>query len=170
MEFTDPIERLMNEHQHGLRELEKMRQAGHELKTSGFKPETYQALQAATDFINGDLRTHNENEENALFPLLEARMGQGGPTTVMRAEHQQLWSALDQLEWGLKGLSENPSNGAKVDEIAGLTNFIYTLLSQHISKEDNILYPMAREMLTQEDFRLVSERMNGLLNPVPPSV
>ena len=170
MNFTDPLERLMSEHQHGLKELEKMLSAGIELKTNGFKSVTYEALCAATNFINKDIRTHNQNEENTLFPKLEAKIGEGGPTSVMRSEHQQLWSALDQLESELRELPSSTSDATRIARIAELTTFIHDLLKQHISKEDNILYPMARQMLTQEDLRQVSLRMEDAPDSGPSSV
>lgn len=167
MEFRDPIERLMEEHQHGLKELEKMLKAGQELKARGFNQESYETLRGATDFINGDIRTHNQNEENALFPMMEAKMGEGGPTTVMRSEHQQLWAALDKLETELGCLPSTSANGEVIGRVAELSAFIHNLLIQHIYKEDNILYPMAREILTPEEFQQVFKKM---VEPLPPSV
>lgn len=170
MSFTDPFERLMNEHQHGLRELDKMLASSRELKSGGFSVETYEKLRAATRFINEDIRAHNQNEEDALFPAMEAKTGSGGPVAVMKSEHLQLWSALDKLETELTDLLNDTASQQRIARVAELSAFIHDLLRNHIFKEDNILYPMAREILTQEEIAEVSRKMVNEPVPVPPSV
>ena len=170
MSYSDPFERLMAEHQHGLRELDKMLASSRELKSAGFSVQIYEKLRDATRFINEDIRAHNKNEEEALFPALEEKMGQGGPTTVMRSEHVQLWTSLDKLEKELTELLNDTTSQPRISRVAELSAFIHDLLKNHIFKEDNILYPMARQMLTPEEILEISERMIHEPVPVPPSV
>ena len=170
MNTTDPIVKLMNEHQLGLRELENMLQAGREMKTSGFDFAVYEKLREAVRFINEDIRQHNRSEEEALFPALEAKIGQNGPTAVMRSEHQQLWLALDKLQNELNHLLDHSGETQKLNSIAELATFIHDFLKQHIFKEDNILYPMVRDLLSADELDAVSQRMNHHGERVPPSV
>ncbi len=168
--FEDPIIRFMDEHQQGLRELKKLLNAAKELKLKGYDPELYEKLHDATRFINEEVRAHNQNEENALFPALEEKIGTSGPTAVMRSEHQQLWEALDRLESDLNLLLTDGVNNPRIARIAELSTFIHDLLSQHISKEDNILYPMARRVLSGRELQEISRKMAGVPEPMPPSV
>lgn len=170
MENQDPIARFMEEHQHALRELNAMLLSSRELKQQGFTTAAYERLRAATHFINEDIRAHNRNEEKALFPLLEERIGPSGPTAVMRAEHQQLWQALEDLEKNLDHLVESPADTGITNRVSELSGFIHDFLQQHIFKEDNILYPMARELLTSEEMSQISFRILDQVNPLPPSV
>ena len=168
--FEDPIIRFMDEHQQGLRELKNLLNAAKELKLNGYNPEPYEKLRAATRFINEEIRTHNQNEENALFPKLEEKIGKNGPTAVMRSEHQQLWEALGRLESELNLLSTDGVNNPRIARIAELATFVHDFLSQHIGKEDNILYPMARRVLSGRELQEVSRKMAGIPEPMPPSV
>ena len=170
MNANDPIVQLMAEHQHGLRELERMLQAGRELKNSGYNFAAFERLREATRFINEDIRRHNEAEEMALFPMLEAKIGASGPTAVMRSEHQQLWLTLEKMDRELDLLAENSEDQLKLARIAELAAFIHDFLKQHIFKEDNILYPMARDLLSAEELTAVGHRMARQTEPVPPSV
>jgi len=170
MSYSDPFERLMAEHQHGLRELDKMLASSRELKSGGFSTDAFEKLRDAVRFINEDIRAHNQNEEEALFPAMEEKIGPSGPTGVMRSEHLQLWSALDKLENKLTELLTDTGNAAHISRVAELSAFIHDLLKNHIFKEDNILYPMAKQMLTPEEILEVSERMIHEPVPVPPSV
>jgi len=170
MSHSDPFERLMAEHQHGLRELDKMLASSRELKTAGFSVQIYEKLRDATRFINEDIRAHNKNEEEALFPALEEKIGPSGPTGVMRSEHVQLWTSLDKLEKELTELLNDTTSQPRITRVSELSAFIHDLLKNHIFKEDNILYPMARQMLTPEEILEVAERMIHEPVPVPPSV
>ncbi len=170
MNINQFLDELQNDHQHGLRELNKMLQAGRELQAQGFSQATYEVLSAAANFINCDIRTHNQKEEDVLFPALEAQIGPGGPTTVMRSEHQQLWSALDKLETILRALPQDHGNSRLISNAAELSSFIHGLLTQHIYKEDNILYPMAREILTSWHVEEINRQSAIQPVPFPPSV
>jgi hemerythrin-like domain-containing protein len=168
--FEDPIIRFMDEHQQGLRELRNMLHAAKELKLKGYDPELYEKLHDAARFINEEIKAHNQNEENALFPALEEKIGKSGPTAVMRDEHQQLWEALERLESELNLLLTDGINNPRIARIAELATFIHDFLSQHIGKEDNILYPLARRVLNGRELQEVSRKMAGVPEPMPPSV
>jgi hemerythrin-like domain-containing protein len=106
----------------------------------------------AIDFIRvfAD-RCHHGKEEEILFSLIERRgiSKEGGPTEVMRKEHDQgrgfvkaLAEAVEKYEQGKEDAKTTIIENAKS----------YTrLLARHIPKEDNILYPLADKMLTPQD-------------------
>lgn len=81
------------------------------------------------------LRRHLDMEEHVLFPAFEAATGmRGGPTAVMRMEHDQMRGVLDQMGQALG----NQDLGALLD--AGDT--LLMLIQQHNVKEEGMLYPM----------------------------
>jgi len=100
----------------------------------------------AVDFIRTFAdRCHHGKEEDTLFPKIEKRVPkEGGPTGVMRLEHDQGRSYVR----GLAEASEKYARGDKTVRQAIIENARgYTdLLSQHIPKEDNILYPLADQI------------------------
>ncbi len=143
------LERLMKEHQHGLATLSILDDAANRLQSSGYVEEDYNRIRSAVDFIDNDIRTHNEREEEYLFPEMERVLPPGGPTGVMRSEHRMLWEALENLNRSLENISSE-SPGEKFEEIYENSRQIVSLLRNHIQKEDSILFPMAERTLSPE--------------------
>jgi len=86
---------------------------------------------------------HHAKEERILFPALERLAPGFGPVQVMRQEH-------DLGRDHVRGMA------IAVDtvDVAGFVREAHAfsgLLRQHISKEDEVLFPMAQAMLSPED-------------------
>ncbi|MDP3586479.1 MAG: hemerythrin domain-containing protein [Sulfuricurvum sp.] len=78
---------------------------------------------------------HFDMEERELFITFEKRTGMmGGPTQMMRYEHQQLRAQLESM---LKALTEG-----KYDDFFGIGESFMIMLQQHNMKEEQMLYPM----------------------------
>ena len=90
------------------------------------------------------MRRHFAMEEDVLFPAFEARsgMGGGGPTAMMRMEHQQMIGLLDQIGSAM-------STG-DTEEALDLGDTLLMVIQQHNVKEEGMLYPMAENMLGGE--------------------
>lgn len=94
---------------------------------------------------------HHAKEENLLFPLM-AEKGfsmQQGPVGVMLTEHEEGRKFV-------RGIAENI--GQLKNGIPGALSRVYTnmngyaeLLTNHIGKEDNILFRMADNILSAEE-------------------
>jgi hemerythrin-like domain-containing protein len=106
------------------------------------------------DTFTAGMRRHFSREEDILFPAFEARTGMsGGPTFVMRGEHQQMNHLLAEMRDAL----ERSDSTAYL----GLSETLLMLMRQHNVKEENILYPMADQALAGEQVDLVA-RMEPL--------
>lgn len=78
---------------------------------------------------------HFDMEEKELFLTFEKKTGMmGGPTQMMRYEHQQLRSLLESMRLAL---SENRN-----DDFFGIGESMMIMLQQHNMKEEQMLYPM----------------------------
>ena len=78
---------------------------------------------------------HFDMEERELFLTFEQRTGMmGGPTQMMRYEHQQLRSLLESMRLAL---GENRN-----DDFFGIGESMMIMLQQHNMKEEQMLYPM----------------------------
>lgn len=88
---------------------------------------------------------HHRKEEKHLFPLLEARgmADHGGPTAVMRDEHEIGRHLLSKMRDAL--------NRDAAIEFARHARTFIDLLRTHIQKEDHCLFPMAGRLLSQGD-------------------
>ncbi|MCC6334124.1 MAG: hemerythrin domain-containing protein [Myxococcales bacterium] len=98
------------------------------------------ATEATTRFC-AMLEAHLGSEEGTLFPAFEGATGMvGGPTAMMRMEHQQMRGLLGQLE--------HACAGKDADAFAGAAETMLILMQQHNMKEENILYPMCDNAVT----------------------
>ena len=89
------------------------------------------------------IERHLSAEENVLFPAFEAATGMSmGPTRVMRMEHIQMRSLLDDLRAAVEG--------GDAASFSGQAETLLILMQQHNLKEENILYPMCDQHLTAQ--------------------
>lgn len=95
------------------------------------------------------MRQHFKREEEVLFPSVEARTGMHmGPTRVMRMEHRQMEELFQDLEGALQwGDREN---------FLGLAETLLVMMQQHNMKEEQILYPMADQVLNGKQADMIS--------------
>ena len=92
---------------------------------------------------------HFSREEETLFPTFEAATGMhGGPTYVMREEHDQMREILAAMA---SALERQDSTG-----YLGLSETLLMLMRQHNLKEEQILYPMCDQALATNATELVA--------------
>ena len=97
---------------------------------------------------------HFQMEEEVLFPAFEAATGMtGGPTQVMRGEHDQMRALLEQLAEGV--------SAQDATRVLGLTESFMVFIQQHNMKEEQILYPMTDQRLA--DAAEVMEKLRAFL-------
>jgi DUF438 domain-containing protein len=96
-------------------------------------------------------RCHNQKEERALFPLLAQRgiPSEGGPVAVMLAEHGQARELVDRIDVAAKAFLGG--DRARLGELKEVFAAYAALNKPHYWKENDILYPLANRVLTEED-------------------
>ena len=111
----------------------------------------------ATELFNkfaGDLEHHFDMEEKVMFPTFEQKTGMmGGPTQVMRMEHEQMRNVVSQLKDALELKDKN--------NFFGVSESLMMLMQQHNMKEEQMLYAMADAHLGG-DSATVIEQMKEL--------
>lgn len=148
MEATDI---LMNEHRVIERVLDALEIAARALKQgAAVRPGFF--LDAA-DFIAGFADgCHHRKEEGVLFEAMVSAglPPHGGPIAVMLMEHEQGRTFTRGLRAGVKQW-ESGDEAARRSIVANANGYI-ALLRDHIMKEDQVLFPMADQILapTQE--------------------
>lgn len=101
-----------------------------------------------------DLEHHFDMEEKVMFPAFENRTGMmGGPTHVMRMEHDQMRGVVSQMKGALEAQDKN--------NFFGLSESLMMLMQQHNMKEEQMLYAMADAHLGG-DATIVVQEMKGL--------
>ena len=98
---------------------------------------------AAFGHFQSAMLAHFDSEEKTLFPTFEAKTGMSmGPTQVMRMEHVQLRALMNDAVDALKA--------GNSDDYLGLADTLVIMMQQHNMKEENILYPMCDQHLSDE--------------------
>ncbi len=86
---------------------------------------------------------HLRREEEVLFPEFEARTGMtDGPTRVMRMEHDQMRTLLEAMR---RALADHDA-----DTFLGEAETFMILTQQHDMKEEQVLYPMSDQALSDD--------------------
>jgi len=105
----------------------------------------------AAEFVAGFADgSHHRKEEDILFVAMTANdvPGDTGPVAVMLHEHEQ-GRQFTQMKTG--------DTGAAMDVIRNAFDYV-NLLREHIIKEDNVLFPMADQVITGDDMVKVSKQ------------
>ena len=105
------------------------------------------------------MKQHFEQEESVLFPDFEQVHGsQEGPTQVMRMEHEQMLSLMDDIQKALEHEDK--------DEFLGEADTFLVYMQQHNAKEEMMLYPMTDQVLAAQSGEVIS-RMQALVEAQP---
>lgn len=110
--------------------------------------------QGSHDALQLELETHFSMEEKVMFPAFENQTGMtAGPTEMMRMEHARMRELLGRMKTAL----------ADHDAVTylGLSETLLMIMQQHNFKEEQMLYPMADEVLGAAGANVV-ENMKAL--------
>ncbi len=143
-----PTGELMAEHRVIERMLKIVSKAADGLD-GGQKADQQVFVDASDFFKNFADRCHHGKEETLLFKKLMERglSGEVGPISVLMREHQDGRAHVRRMS----ELSAKDLNVAARRELAMHTRGYVSLLTQHIMKEDSVLFPLADQILTPDD-------------------
>lgn len=176
--MRDPIDRLLAEHQAIMRQVSELRGAVKllEERGAGSLAEVRPMLQRTVRMIEEELLAHARREDEALFPAIERALSEDVMTREMRREHRDIHREADRFRVTLRELNEveHPaivSSGARLGALtptgdAGALREtgaeLIRLLDEHFFKEEEILFPMARNFLDSSALEDVSRAMEAL--------
>ena len=159
----EAIQMLVDEHDVIERVLDLLEKAVTRIESGGTTPDGFDTWAVGFFRLYAD-RCHHGKEEDILFPLLEEKgiAREGGPIGVMLQEHDLGRACVGRMD---QAATASPKDGAGFSVAA--KEFI-PLLRQHIFKENNVLFPMAKQRMDEKDaadtlekFRAVEEEKGG---------
>jgi DUF438 domain-containing protein len=114
-------------------------------------PEPALARKAVRYFAEFADACHNRKEEEHLFPRLSAAgmPSHGGPLAVMLTEHERSQELLESFRELGNRVADGDASAAA--EFVAVFAEYAALLKNHYWKENDILYPMGRRLLREED-------------------
>lgn len=92
---------------------------------------------------------HHAKEEDVLFGVLERAISHCGPIPVMLREHA--------IGRALRTRMGEAFRARDLESLLGASRDYCGLLTQHIAKENDILYPMAEHCIPDEERRPIQE-------------
>lgn len=95
-----------------------------------------------------DIDLHYLRKENQLFPVLEVH-GITGPSQVMWALHDDIRVAVKSAKAGVRD--------ALVPDVVNTLRYLAKALRDMVYKEEHILFPMAKDLLTDAEWRKVRQ-------------
>ncbi len=146
--MSHPVDELMAEHRLIERMLSALQQQVQQADAKQF-PADFVA-KALDFFVNFADKRHHEKEERILFPAMAAAgvPRQGGPIGMMEYEHRVGRDCLGTIR---ANLQEARAGSVLAVETIREAVYDYTqLLSNHIMKEDMVLFRMAQNVLYDE--------------------
>lgn len=157
-----PIHTLMEEHSSLLGFAKNLVSLGEELgKLSDFKAAVTQLTKISEIVtILHDSQKHYLREENVVFPYLE-KHGVTGPTAQMWTEHDQVRATEKEIIRLIKGASEMEFSSFATD-LAKNCRILFEVLTSHFYKENNILFPMALQYFSKDEWQNTLDQFNQI--------
>jgi hemerythrin-like domain-containing protein len=156
----DPTETLMHEHRVIERMLRVLTIASQKAENDSLDTDLFEK---AIDFIRTFAdKCHHSKEEGELFPLfvMKGIPNEGGPIGMMLKEHDIGRSYVKAMEQALLKYGDGDQSQSKV--VSQNAQEYINLLSQHIQKEDNILYPMGNRALSDSDRETLNKKFEAI--------
>jgi PAS domain S-box-containing protein len=122
------------------------------------KPEYLDRIRQLIGFF-AESETHYLREENAVFPGVE-KHGLTGPPAAMWSEHQEIHT----IEKTLFDLNSETDKGLvdNLQKIVEVSSSLADILASHFYKENNILFPAAIRMFSEEEWDIVIQDFDDI--------
>jgi hemerythrin-like domain-containing protein len=143
------LSQLKGEHAPLIEMLDGLFKLTERIAEEGELEKLFTRLKSDVSTFVAELDPHSEREEGVLFPMLGVYIGtQSGPIAAMEYEHEQAKSLIN--EFLIKAENTQLTSEERMN-LSELVKNAYDVLIQHFSKEENVLFPMAERMLTDEE-------------------
>ncbi|MCX6097189.1 MAG: DUF438 domain-containing protein, partial [Caldiserica bacterium] len=108
-----------------------------------------------------EAQSHDARQENTLFPLLE-RYGVEEPPAIMWAEHNRMKATRDVIDTTLQGAPDAMPYAQFAQVLAGAFQHWLETFVQHAKKEQEILYNVALDLLSDKDWQELEQESQEL--------
>lgn len=147
-----PVHTMKKENQAIKRELELIQMYVDEINKVDNNQDVSDKILKIRSSINNlmDIEKHYSRKENLIFPFLE-KYNITGPSTVMWGKHDQIRGLLKNCTEVLRSTEKINAEDANAT-IEFVVNPVTKLVDEMIYKEESILFPMALDTLSEEDW------------------
>ncbi|QGA69132.1 hemerythrin domain-containing protein [Sulfolobus sp. E11-6] len=144
--MLNSIKALMDEHNVILKALDV-------LNVIDAKMDNIQDIKTIINFIKNFVDDcHHVKEEKVLFNFLEQKGMVGGPTYVMVYEHNKLRDLISKIE----------AEYSEPQNLREDLNNLIMLLASHIDKENNVLFPTAENLISDDEDKVIYNKFEKI--------
>lgn len=142
------LNQLIEEHRFLLKKLDGLFLLTDKIEKGIDLQDNFSELKAKTTEFKTVLDPHSDREEMVLFPMMGVYIGMTtGPIAVMEYDHEQ---AKENIGKFLDN-AETAETDEAIRSFSMLVKNAYDILTEHFVKEENVLFPMAERMLSDEE-------------------
>ena len=160
--FDDPLEMLLGCHRRIEKQLQTLKRLRTHLEAKGVDAEASAAAQAVLGYFHRAAANHHADEEQDLFPLLEARIddpGEHARFTALRArletDHRTLEAAWARLRKPLESIGDGLTRALPAADVQAFVD----AYAHHILTEETTLKEFFDRWLGDEDRRTLGHAM-----------
>ncbi|WP_161568307.1 hemerythrin domain-containing protein [Anaerobacillus alkaliphilus] len=155
--YCAPLQQLIDEHPSLLAKMAEFNQLVLSYESSNSVEDWNDAINnlhlKITAFIE-ELEPHSDREEDILFEMMVKYIGrEGGPIAVMEYEHNTAKLNLKEFMDKVESIKNEKKIITKDEALTIFRHLkiVYMTLTDHFMKEENILFPMAEQMLSDDE-------------------
>jgi len=162
LEPGHPLDTLIKEHDEILKMLDSLEQVKEEIAAMENYENKAPVFDQLKDLAHHLIETekHHDREEETIFPRLRDQ-GVSGPANIMELEHEDMWPRKERLASLAENVEEMEFEEFK-EKLSKDIDYLVHHLRDHIFKENNILYPTARELFAEEEWEDIEKRSDEI--------
>lgn len=155
--LSEGLSLLVGEHLPLREQLEALLSLCTKIETAEEKKVALDELVEEVVSFSTNLEFHSVREEDILFRMMEVYLGKnGGPIAVMEYEHEQANGFINSF---LTNTKNHPLTTEEIIEHTNLVKDAYHTLVDHFMKEEQVLYPMAEKLFTEEEKEIFKQKV-----------
>ena len=157
--LSEGLQKLVSEHGPLRNWLETLFSLCNKVEVEENKEVPFEELIHEVKVFSTKLEFHSVREENYLFRMMEVYIGKsGGPIAVMEYEHEQANGFISEFLYNAENHRQLTTD--EMIKNAILIKNAYHTLVNHFAKEEQVLYPMAERMFSQEEKDILNEKVS----------
>jgi len=165
IDLCQPLRQLKTEHGPLRKQMDAFRELAMDIGQDENRVDWSMALSVLREMVERfvkELDVHSRREEDVLFEMMAKHIGREvGPIAVMEHEHDSAKAFLKQFLQAAKAVNGILDHKQAL-RIADDAIQAETILSQHFLKEEQVLFPMAEQLLSAEEKRTLQEEIEKI--------
>ncbi len=156
-----PTERLRNEHNALLPNIEELKLVAHDVATAP-ADELRDALEEAYLFLENKLIPHARAEDQVLYPVIARILGSDKAMIGMTRDHVEVGTLANELGILRVELVDSEPTVEQKREIQSALYGLYALIKHHFAKEEELYLPILDRNLTEEECGRLFEELDAV--------